>query len=118
MIQILKSKIHRATVTEANLEYSGSITLSKTYLDSVMIREYEKVLIVDVNNGNRFETYVIQTFEDNVVCINGAAARLVSVGDKIIIMAFKFANDNELEGYKPRVLLLDDNNEEITNGSV
>lgn len=118
MIQILKSKIHRAIVTEANLDYSGSITLSNEYLKLAKIREYEKVLVVDVNNGNRFETYVISTEEKHVICLNGAAARLVSVGDKIIIMSFKFVQSENQDSYKPNIVLLNENNEVITNENI
>lgn len=118
MIQILKSKIHRATVTESNLEYSGSITLSEEYLRLAKIREFEKVLVADVNNGNRFETYVIKTDERKVVCLNGAAARLVSVGDKVIIMSFVYARDDELKDYKPSIVLLDEKNEVILNEDI
>lgn len=112
MIEVLQSKIHRATVTEANLNYEGSITISDSIIKKAGIVEYQKVLIVDVNNGNRFETYVIGTDNENVICVNGAAARLVSVGDKIIIMSFCYMElvDNK---YKPNIILLDKNNQEI-----
>lgn len=113
MIQILKSKIHRATVTESNLEYNGSITLSEEYLELAKIREFEKVLVADVNNGNRFETYVIKTDKSNVVCLNGAAARLVSVGDKVIIMSFEYVQSDELNNYKPIIILLNEKNEVV-----
>lgn len=117
MIQILKSKIHRATVTESNLEYNGSITLSQEYLKLAKIREFEKVLVVDINNGNRFETYVIKTTKKKVICLNGAAARLVSVGDKVIIMSFEFVQSDESDNYKPNVVLLDENNEVVKSES-
>ena len=89
-INMLKAKIHRATVTQAELDYVGSITVDEDLLDAAGILEYEKVQIVDINNGNRFETYTIAGERGSgVMCLNGAAARCVSVHDKIIIMALR-----------------------------
>ncbi len=110
MIEVLKSKIHRATVTDANLNYEGSITISQNLIDLVGLREYEKVAVVDVNNGNRLETYVIATQSPQTICLNGAAARLVSVGDKLIIMAYELF-DNLPKDYHPKIVVLNDNNE-------
>ena len=88
MITLLKSKIHRATVTDANIDYEGSITISRDLVEQAYMYPYEKVLVVDVTNGARFETYVILSEEPGTICINGAAARLVSKGDIVIIMSF------------------------------
>ncbi len=89
MIQILESKIHRATVTAADINYEGSISIYYEFMDKAGIYEYEKVLVVDVNNGQRFETYVIKGEDPkDAFQINGAAARLVTVGDRIIVLAF------------------------------
>ncbi|EPP1810759.1 aspartate 1-decarboxylase, partial [Campylobacter jejuni] len=87
-ITLLKSKIHRANVTEARLDYVGSISIDEKLLQASGILEYEKVQVVNVNNGARFETYTIATQEERVVCLNGAAARLAEVGDKVIIMSY------------------------------
>lgn len=109
MFEILHSKIHRAVVTDANLDYEGSITLSSRLMVAAGIEEYQKVLIADVDNGNRFETYVIESDKNNVVCINGSAARLVSVGDKVIIMAFKLV-DRKPDEYTPLIVHVDEEN--------
>lgn len=109
MFEILHSKIHRAVVTDANLDYEGSITLSSRLMKAAGIEEYQKVLIADVDNGNRFETYVIKSDENNVVCINGSAARLVSVGDKVIIMAFKLV-ESMSDKYTPLIVHVDEEN--------
>ena len=112
MLELLKSKIHRATVTDANIDYEGSITISRNLMKVANIIEYEKVLVVDINNGNRFETYVIETSKEGVICLNGAAARLVSVGDKVIIMAFIHL-DTPKDNYNPTIVLLNEKNEVI-----
>lgn len=104
MITLLKSKIHRATVTEANLMYQGSITISKELLDEAGIYPYEKVLVVDVTNGARLETYVIVSEEPGVICINGAAARLIAKGDIVIIMAFCIREEPIQKDYYPRII--------------
>lgn len=109
---MLYSKIHRATVTDANINYEGSITLSTSLIQKANLLKHQKVLVVDINNGNRFETYIIETSDDNVVCLNGAAARLVSVGDRIIIMAFCYF-DEVPEKYEPTVVCLNEKNEVI-----
>ncbi len=105
-IEVLKSKIHRATVTESNLDYEGSITISKELIEAAHIYEYQKVSIADVNNGNRFETYVISTKESGIVCLNGAAARMVNIGDLIIIMSYQIIDESKIKDYKPVVLHL------------
>lgn len=110
-IEMLEGKIHRATVTEANLDYVGSITVDVSLLEKSGIREYQKVQVVDVNNGNRIETYTIAGEKDSgVICLNGAAARLFSTGDKVIIMAYASYREDELETYKPKVVFVDDDN--------
>lgn len=114
MTQVLKGKIHRATVTQAELDYVGSITIDKALLEASGIREYERVQVVDVNNGQRLETYVIAGERDSgVICLNGAAARLVEVGDKVIIMAYVWLNEVELESYAPKVVFVDHENKPV-----
>lgn len=111
MIDMLKAKIHRATVTQAELHYVGSITVDEDLLDASGLLEYEKVLIVDVDNGNRFETYTICGERGSgIMCLNGAAARNVSVGDKIIVMGFAQMDPEEAKNFKPKVILVDDEN--------
>lgn len=106
---LLKSKIHRATITEANLDYMGSITVDKRLMAEADICDYERVLVVDVDNGNRFDTYAIPGPE-GVICVNGAAARLVAEGDKVIIMTFAAMTPQEVKDHRPRVVLVDDKN--------
>lgn len=117
-LTMLKCKIHRAVVTEAQLDYVGSITIDESLMNVCGLLEYEKVQIVDCNNGERFETYVIAGPTDTgVICLNGAAARKVAVNDKIIIMAYVQVTPAEAQQLKPKVLLVDDNNRitKITN---
>lgn len=110
-VTMLKSKIHRATVTQAQLDYVGSITIDERLLKASGIMEYEKVQIVDVNNGQRFETYVICGEKNSgVICLNGAAARCVQKGDKIIIMAYAQLDVEEAKTTKPTVVFVDENN--------
>ena len=110
-IELLKGKIHRATVVQAELDYVGSITVDEELLEASGILEYEKVQIVDVNNGSRFETYTIAGKRGSgMICLNGAAARCVSVGDKIIIMAYATMTPEEAKDHKPSVVFVDDNN--------
>ena len=111
LLHMLKGKIHRATVTQAELNYVGSITVDEALMEAAGIREYEKVAIVDVNNGARFETYVIAGERGSgTICLNGAAARCVSVGDKIIIMAYAELEPAEAKAAKPAVVFVDDDN--------
>lgn len=111
-IQALKGKIHRATVAQAELDYIGSITVDEALMEAAGIYEYEKVHIVDINNGSRFETYVISGERGSgMICLNGAAARMVSVGDKIIIMAYAAMTPEELAANPPRVVFVDDSNQ-------
>lgn len=110
-INILKSKIHRATITESNLNYIGSITIDEQLMEASNIIEYEKVSIVNNNNGARFETYVIKGERNSgVICINGAASRLVQPGDIVIIMAFATIEMEEAKVFKPSIAFPDANN--------
>ena len=110
-IEMLKGKIHRATVIQAELDYVGSITVDEELLEAAGILEYEKVQIVDVDNGSRFETYTICGKRGSgMICLNGAAARCVSTGDKIIIMCYAQLNETEVESHKPLVVFVDTNN--------
>jgi aspartate 1-decarboxylase len=110
-IEMLKGKIHRATVVQAELNYVGSITVDEELLEKSGIYEYEKVQIVDVDNGSRFETYTIAGKRGSgMICLNGAAARCVSVGDKIIIMAYCTVDVTEAKEHKPTVVFVDDQN--------
>ena len=114
MISMLKGKIHRATVVQAELDYVGSITVDKDLLDAAGILEYEMVYVVDINNGNRFETYTIAGKRGSgLICLNGAAARCVQVNDKIIIMAYAQMTPEEAKKYNPSVLFVDDHNQII-----
>jgi len=108
---MMKAKIHRATVTEANLNYVGSITIDKDLLDALDILPNEKVQIVNNNNGARLETYVIEgAAGSGVICLNGAAARLVQEGDIVIIIAYAMMTDEEARTHTPRVAVMDENN--------
>lgn len=110
-ITLLKAKIHRAIVTQADLNYVGSVTIDTKLLRESGIYEYEKVQIVDIDNGNRFETYTIAGEEGSgIICLNGAAAKCVSVGDKVIIMAYANMTPQEAEVNKPTVLFVDEHN--------
>ena len=110
-LTMLKSKIHRATVTEANLNYVGSITIDGELLEKSGILPGEKVYIVNNNNGARLETYVIEgEKESGVICLNGAAARLVQPGDIVIIMAYALMDKNEALNSIPTILILDEKN--------
>src|SRR6476661_6432530 len=116
--RMMKSKIHRATVTDANLNYVGSITIDPVLMKAADILEHEQVAVVDIDNGNRFETYVICGDPGSgAMCLNGAAARLVHPGDKIIVITYADYEDAELEGYEPTVVHVDDRNRAITVGS-
>lgn len=108
---MMKSKIHRATVTEANLNYVGSITIDRDIMDAVDILPNEKVQVVDNNNGARFETYVIPGERGSgVICLNGAAARLVQPGDTVIIMSYAIMTDEEAKKHQPKVAIMGEGN--------
>lgn len=109
---MLKSKIHQATVTEADLYYEGSLTIDQDLMETADIVQHEKVSVVNINNGARFETYVIPGRRGSgVIGLNGAAARLGAKGDKVIIMSYCSVNDIELKSHKPNVVLLGENNQ-------
>lgn len=108
---MLYSKLHRATVTDANLNYVGSITIDEELMQAAKMRVGQKVEILNINNGERFSTYIILGERGKrEICLNGAAARRVHKGDKIIIVAYATYDEKELESYKPKVVLLDDDN--------
>ncbi|HYA44666.1 MAG TPA: aspartate 1-decarboxylase [Acidimicrobiales bacterium] len=110
---MLKSKIHRATVTEANVDYVGSITLDPELMRLADIYESEQVAVLDVDNGARFETYAIAGGAGQV-CLNGAAARLVVPGDKVIVLSYADYEEAELDAYAPRVVFVDDRNRPLS----
>jgi len=108
---MLYSKIHRATVSDANLNYVGSITIDKDLMEAAKLRVGQKVEIVNINNGERFSTYVIKGARGKKdICLNGAAARKAEVGDKIIIIAYASMSEVEANSFKPSVVLLGENN--------
>ena len=112
MRTFLAGKIHRAVVTEANLDYNGSITIDQTLLKAAGIHEYEQVDVLDLNNGNRFTTYAISAPEGSgVICLNGAAARLVHPGDRVIILAYCVLTEEEIGRHRPKIVLVDDRNQ-------
>ena len=110
-ITMLHSKIHRATVTDANLNYVGSITIDQDLLNAASMRVGQKVDIVNVNNGERFSTYIIagQSGKKDI-CLNGAAARKVHKGDKIIIIAYANMSEDTADSYEPKIIILNDDN--------
>jgi len=111
---MMKSKIHRATVTDANLNYVGSITIDTDLMAAADLLEWEQVAIVDIDNGNRFETYVIPgEAGSGAMCLNGAAARLVHPGDRIIVISYADFEAAELEGFEPRIVHVDRSNHQI-----
>ena len=110
-VTLLKAKIHRAVVTQADLDYVGSITIDSKRMAAAGIVEYERVEIADVNNGNRFATYVIAGYPGSgISCVNGAAAHCVEVGDKLIIMAYASMTPAEAADHHPKVVFVDDEN--------
>ena len=110
-IHTLKSKIHRAVVTQAEIDYIGSITIDESLMEAAGIVEYEKVQVVDVDNGQRLETYVISgEAGSGIICLNGAAARCVEVGHKVIIMSYAVMTPDELKNNPPKVVFVDNNN--------
>lgn len=109
--EFLFSKIHRATVTDANLNYVGSITIDETLMKAAKIKEWQKVDILDINNGERFQTYVIKGRSDSgCICLNGAAARKVQPGDKVIIVSYASLDPEKMDGYQPAIVMVDENN--------
>jgi len=109
--EMLYSKIHRATITDANLNYVGSITIDEDLINAAKLKVGQKVDVVNINNGERFQTYIIKGKAGSKdICINGAAARKVEIGDKIIVIAYALYNEVELENYTPTVVLVDNKN--------
>ncbi len=119
LLNMYKGKIHRATVTEANLNYVGSITIDKTLLEASGILPGERVQIVNNYNGARLETYVIEGKADSgEICLNGAAARLVQPGDNIIIIAYCWIDEKEVKDLKPKIVFVDENNRIVDKADV
>ena len=113
--EFLHSKIHRATVTDANLNYVGSITVDEEFLEKANILEWEKVEILNINNGERFQTYALKGKRGSkVFCLNGAAARKAQKGDKIIIVTYAQLDENEIKTHKPTIVQVGENNEIIS----
>ena len=111
LLEFLNSKIHRATVTDSNLNYVGSITIDEDILKAANIREWQKVDILDINNGERFQTYVIKgKANSGQICLNGAAARKVQPGYKVIIVTYGQFEEKELANHKPTIVIVDENN--------
>ena len=111
LLNMFKGKLHRATVTQADINYVGSVTIDSDLLEQSGILPGEKVQIVNLHNGERFETYTIKgDAGSGVICINGAAARLVQVGDKVVIIAYALMDEDEAKSFLPNVLVLDDRN--------
>jgi aspartate 1-decarboxylase len=108
-IEMLKSKIHRATVTGAELDYTGSVSIDPELCAAVGLREFEKVDVLDIDNGARLTTYVILGGPGEV-CLNGAAARLVAKGDRVIIVAYAQLDESEVEAFRPKIVLVDEGN--------
>ncbi len=114
MREMMKSKLHRARVTDANLKYIGSITIDKKLMEAADLIPFEKVQVLNINNGARFETYVIEgDYGTGTICLNGAAARLVQVDDEVIIIAYAMVSARDIDGFKPRIIFLDEDNQVI-----
>ena len=115
--EFLESKIHRATVTDANLNYVGSITIDEDLMNAAKMREWQKVEILDINNGERFQTYALKGKRGSkCFCVNGAAARKVQTGDKIIIVTYAQMTEEEIKTHKPTIVQVGENNEIISYG--
>lgn len=109
--EMCKSKIHAATVTETNINYNGSITIDKNLLEEVDILPYERVQVLNINNGSRVETYVIEgEGNSGVICLNGAAARWAQPGDRVIIISYCLMEDKDARKWKPKIILVDEKN--------
>ena len=111
LCEFLYSKIHRATVTDANLNYVGSITIDSELLERANLKEGQKVDILNINNGERFNTYIIAGEKGKrQICLNGAAARKAEIGDKVIIVAYALLNPDEVKDFKPSIVIVDEKN--------
>lgn len=109
---MLKSKIHKALVTDRNIDYEGSTSIDRALMDRVGILPYEKIHIYDISNGQRFETYAIEApAGSRTICVNGAAARLVEIGDRIIIVAYTSCDEEEVKSHTPRIVVVNEDNE-------
>ena len=108
-IEVLKSKLHRATVTDANLNYEGSITIDAELLKVAQMHAWEKVDVLNVNNGARFSTYIMPG-KKGEICLNGAATRMAAPGDKVIIVTYTYIQEQDAENWQPKIILLDDKN--------
>ncbi len=114
LITLLKSKLHHARVTESELEYNGSLTIDRDLMDGVRLHPYEKILVANMANGERFETYAIPGPRGSgVICLNGATAHKGTVGDRLIVFAFAQLSEDEVASHKPRVIVLDQNNRPV-----
>jgi aspartate 1-decarboxylase len=113
LITVLKSKLHSAAVTAGDVNYQGSLGVSRDLMDAVGLVPYEKILVANINNGERLETYVIPENEAGQIILNGAAAHKGEVGDRLIVMSFAQLYPEEVEGYQPRVAVLNEKNEVI-----
>ena len=112
LLTLCKSKIHRVTVTDANLNYEGSITIDRKLMDAANLLPFEKVQVLNINNGERAETYVIEgEAESGTICCNGALARLAEIGDLLIIVAYGLMEENEAKNYHPKVVLVNERNQ-------
>ena len=118
LIEMLKGKIHRATVTEANLDYMGSLTLDEDIMDAAGLQEYEKIQVLNITNGNRLETYIIRGARGTgQVCINGAAAHLVQEGDLVIIASYCQLSDEEFKYHKPNIVYVNADNRVLSKST-
>lgn len=114
LLTICKSKIHRATVTQADLDYVGSLTIDETLMKAAGLREYERISVANISNGNRFDTYVIKGRPDSgEMCVNGAAAHLAKEGDLIIVIAYAQMTPDEADTFKPKLVFVDEKNRPV-----
>lgn len=114
-IKVLKSKVHRATVTDTNVDYTGSMGMDQDLMDAAGLVPYEHILVANIANGTRHETYVVPTPRgQGDICVMGAAAHLVSTGDKVIIMAFADLKNDEAQTHKPKIVVVDQDNKAVT----
>lgn len=117
LLDFLFSKIHRATVTDANLEYVGSITIAEDLMNAANLKQWQKVEVLNINNGERLQTYVIKgEAGSGTICLNGAAARKAQKGDKVIIVAYASFEPADADSFEPKIVLVDDNNKIVERG--